>query len=212
MPIRRKQSQENQKLAANAARALGSRTIVMVGLMGCGKSSVGRRVASRLQLPFVDADDEIEKRAGQTIEDIFVEHGEEFFRDREKLVIASLLDHGPMVLATGGGAFTAPETRGVIKNTSISIWLKAELPVLMRRVLRRSNRPLLKTKDPEAVMRDLIEKRYPIYAEADITVESRDVPHDLIVCDILTALSQSPLMATHNDKGAPGRVCKTSAD
>jgi len=212
VPPRRKQSQESHKLAAQVAHGLGARTLVMVGLMGCGKSSVGRRVASRLQVPFVDADDEIEKRAGQTIEDIFAEHGEDFFRDREKLVIASLLDQGPLVLATGGGAFVTPETRDVIKKTSISVWLKAELPVLMRRVSRRSNRPLLKTKDPEAVMRDLIEKRYPIYAEADVTVESRDVPHDQIVTDILTALAQSVPFTQHTKKVAPGRVCKTSAE
>lgn len=214
VPSRRKQSPESQQLAAHVAEALGNRTIVMVGLMGCGKSSVGRRVASRLQLPFIDADDEIEKRAGQSIEDIFAEHGEVFFRDREKLVIASLLDQGPMVLATGGGAFIAPETRAVIKETSISIWLKADLPVLMRRVSRRDNRPLLKTKDPERVMRDLIDERYPIYAEADITVESREVPHDLIVEDILTALSESPLLANKSSKGTASRgtsgsACKT---
>ena len=189
MPTRRKQSQVQQKLAANVAQGLGTRSLVMVGLMGCGKSSVGRRVATRLQLPFVDADDEIEKRAGQTIEDIFTEHGEAFFRDREKLVIASLLDQGPIVLATGGGAFIAPETRELIKKTSVSVWLKAELPVLMHRVLKRSHRPLLNTADPEAVMRDLIEKRYPIYANADLTIESRNVPHDVIVGDILTAMA-----------------------
>jgi len=186
---RRKQSQAQQKLAANVARGLGARSLVMVGLMGCGKSSVGRRMATRLQLPFVDADDEIEKRAGQTIEDIFAEHGEAFFRDREKLVIASLLDQGPIVLATGGGAFIAPETREVIKKTSVSVWLRADLPVLMLRVLKRSHRPLLNTSDPEAVMRDLIDKRYPIYANADLTIESRNVPHEVIVGDILTAMS-----------------------
>lgn len=212
MPPRRKQSQEQQKLAADVGRGLGSRTLVMVGLMGCGKSSVGRRVASRLQLPFVDADDEIEKRAGQTIEDIFSEHGEAFFRDREKLVIASLLDQGPMVLATGGGAFVAPETREVIKQTGVSLWLKADLPVLMRRVLRRGNRPLLKTKDPEAVMRDLIDKRYPIYASADITIESRDVPHDVIVGDILTATAAHLAPANAASKGKARNACKTDAN
>ena len=195
MPTRRKYSQDDKKLAADIAQKLGTRAIVMVGLMGCGKSSVGRRVATRLQLPFVDADDEIEKRAGQTIADIFSEHGEAFFRDREKLVIASILEQGPLVLATGGGAFVAPETRALIKSASVSVWLKAELPVLMRRVLRRDNRPLLKTKDPEAVMRNLMAERYSIYAEADVTVESREVPHDVIVSDVLTAVAKRLALA-----------------
>ncbi|MCH9766068.1 MAG: shikimate kinase [Alphaproteobacteria bacterium] len=195
MPTRRKYSQDDKKLAADIAQKLGTRAIVMVGLMGCGKSSVGRRVATRLQLPFVDADDEIEKRAGQTIADIFSEHGEAFFRDREKLVIASILEQGPLVLATGGGAFVAPETRALIKSASVSVWLKAELPVLMRRVLRRDNRPLLKTKDPEVVMRDLMAERYSIYAEADVTVESREVPHDVIVSDVLTAVAKRLALA-----------------
>ena len=205
---RRKQSPEDAQLSAKVQRRLAGRAIVMVGLMGCGKSSVGRRVAHRLQLPFVDADDEIEKRAGQTIEDIFNEHGEAFFRDREKLVIASILEKAPLVLATGGGAFVAPETRGLIKQTSISVWLKADLPVLMRRVLRRDNRPLLKTKDPDAVMQKLIEERYPIYAEADVTVESRDVPHDVIVSDILRVLAKSP--ALERTSGPPRRPSKNS--
>lgn len=212
VPSRRKQNPETQKLAGEVTERLGTRTIVMVGLMGCGKSSIGRRVASRLKLPFIDADDEIEERAGQSIEDIFNEHGEVFFRDREKLVIASLLDQGPLVLATGGGAFIAPETREVFKKTSISVWLKADLPVLMQRVSRRSNRPLLKTDDPEAVMRDLIDTRYPIYAEADITIESRDVPHDVIVTDILTALSQSESLTKKGSEQPSGRICKTGTN
>ena len=195
MSTRRKKSQEDIRLATDVAKRLGTRAIVMVGLMGCGKSSVGRRLAARLQLPFVDADDEIEKAAGQRIEDIFSEHGEAFFRDREKMVIARILNQGPLVLATGGGAFIAPDTRQLIKTTSISVWLKAELPVLMRRVLRRDNRPLLKTKDPEAVMRKLIEERYPIYIEADLTVESRDVLHDVIVNNVLNALVKSSALA-----------------
>lgn len=190
VPTRRKPSQEDTKLAQEIVRRLSGRAIIMVGLMGCGKSSVGKRIAQRLDLPFIDADDEIEKRAGQSVEDIFVEHGEAFFRDREKLVIASLLDAGPVILATGGGAFLAPETRKVIKSAGVSVWLRAELPVLMRRVMRRDNRPLLKTDDPEAVMRDLIATRYPVYADADITIESRDVPHDVIVKDVLEALAE----------------------
>lgn len=191
MIARRKPDPDDVEKASRIASQLGKRAIVMVGLMGCGKSSVGRRLAARLNLTFVDADDEIEKRAGQSIEDIFAEHGEAFFRDREKLVIASLLKDGPMVLATGGGAFVAPETRQVIKQTGVSVWLKAELPVLMRRVARRDNRPLLRTADPEAVMRELMAARYPVYAEADITIDSRDEPHEVIVSDILEALATS---------------------
>jgi shikimate kinase len=169
---------------------LGSRSLVLVGLMGCGKSAIGRRLATHLSLPFVDADDEIVKAAGKSINDIFAEHGEAHFRDGERRVIARLLGAGPQVLATGGGAFMNEETRANIKAHGISIWLKAELSVLMRRVSRRDNRPLLKVADPEAVMRSLIETRYPVYAGADITVESRDVPHDVIVGEILAALAR----------------------
>jgi len=165
----------------------------MVGLMGCGKTSVGRRLSARLDLPFVDADEEIETAAGKTITEIFADHGEAHFRDGERKVIARLLKNGPQVLATGGGAFMHPETRQNIKRAGISIWLKAELPVLMRRVMRRDNRPLLKTADPEARMRELMAERYPIYAEADLVANSRDVPHDVIVDEILDALLKGPL-------------------
>jgi shikimate kinase len=167
---------------------LGDRSIVLVGLMGCGKSSVGRRLASRLGIPFVDADEEIERVAAKTIVEIFTDHGEDYFRDGERRVIARLLSNGPQVLATGGGAFINPETRAKIREMGISIWLKADLPVLMRRVAKRDTRPLLKTADPAAVMRDLMDKRYPIYAEADIVLESRDVPHDIIVNEALAAI------------------------
>lgn len=180
------ESAEIEKLKAR----LGSRSLVLVGLMGCGKSAIGRRLASQLSLPFVDADEEIVKAAGKSINDIFAEHGEAHFRDGERRVIARLLGEGPQVLATGGGAFMSEETRANIKARGISIWLRAELPVLMRRVARRDNRPLLKVDDPEAVMRGLIETRYPVYAGADITVESRDVPHEVIVGEILDALAQ----------------------
>src|SRR5690606_9370502 len=137
-------------------KALGDRSLVMVGLMGCGKTSVGRRLSARLDLPFVDADEEIEAAAGKSISEIFADHGEAHFRDGERKVIARLLKNGPQVLATGGGAFMNPETRQNIKLAGISIWLKADLPVLMRRVMRRDNRPLLKTADPEARMRELM--------------------------------------------------------
>ncbi len=167
---------------------LGERSIVLVGLMGCGKSSVGRRLASRLGLLFVDADEEIERVAAKSIVEIFADHGEAYFRDGERRVIARLLANGPQVLATGGGAFINPETRANIRERGISIWLRADLPILMRRVSKRENRPLLKTAYPEATMRDLIDKRYPVYAEADLTIDSRDVPHDVIVNEAISAL------------------------
>jgi shikimate kinase len=169
---------------------LGEKSIVMVGLMGCGKSAVGRRLAARLGLPFVDADEEIEKAAGQSIEDIFTEHGEAYFRQGERKVLARLLRSGPQVLATGGGAFMNAETRAAIGQSGISVWLKADLPLLVRRVAKRSNRPLLKTGDPDVVMQSLMDARYPVYAQADITVESRDVPHEVIVAEILERLAQ----------------------
>jgi shikimate kinase len=170
--------------------ALGDKSIVMVGLMGCGKSAVGRRLAARLGLPFVDADEEIERAAGQSIEDMFAEHGEPYFREGERKVLARLMRSGPQVLATGGGAFMNAETRAAIAERGISVWLKAELPLLVRRVSKRNNRPLLKGGDPQAVMQNLMDVRYPVYAQADITVESRDVPHDVIVGEIIELLSR----------------------
>lgn len=183
--------------------ALGNRSLVMVGLMGCGKTSVGRRLSAKLDLPFVDADEEIETAAGKTIEEIFADHGEAHFRDGERKVIARLLKNGPQVLATGGGAFMNPETRENIKRAGISIWLKADLPVLMRRVMRRDNRPLLKTADPEARMRELMAKRYPIYAEADLIANSREVPHEVIVEEILDALVKGPLTRGGHEDETP---------
>lgn len=174
--------------------ALGNRSLVLIGLMGCGKSAIGRRLATKLSLPFIDADEEIERVAQQSIAEIFAQYGEPFFRERERMVIARLLANGPQVLATGGGAFINPQTREAVRESGISIWLKAELPVLMRRVMKRNTRPLLKTEDPEAVMRRLMEERYPIYAEADITVESRDVVHETIVAEIIEALLKSGLL------------------
>lgn len=175
----------------------------MVGLMGCGKTSVGRRLSARLDLPFVDADEEIEAAAGKTITEIFADHGEAHFRDGERKVIARLLTNGPQVLATGGGAFMHPETRRNIKRTGISIWLKADLTVLMRRVMRRDNRPLLKTADPEARMRELMAERYPVYAEADLLANSREVPHELIVEEILEGLLAGPLSSTRRAADEP---------
>jgi shikimate kinase len=170
--------------------ALGHNSVVMVGLMGCGKSAVGRRLGLRLGLPFIDADEEIEKAAGKSIEDIFADHGEPYFREGERKVVARLLRSGPQVLATGGGAFMNPDTREAISAHGISVWLKAELPLLIRRVAKRNNRPLLKAGNPEEVMQALMAARYPVYARADITVESRDVPHEVIVAEIIECLAE----------------------
>jgi shikimate kinase len=173
-------------------RKLGDRAIVLVGLMGAGKTSVGRRLAEKLELPFIDADQEIEAAAGKTIPEIFADHGEGYFRDGERRVIHRLLESGGKVLATGGGAFMQKETREIIREKGVSVWLRAELPLLMKRVRRRSNRPLLKNDDPEAVMRRLMDERYPVYAEADITVNSRDAAHSSIVSDIIKTLASWP--------------------
>jgi shikimate kinase len=173
-----------------ALRNLGGRSVVLVGLMGAGKTSIGRRLAEILGLPFVDADQEIEAAAGKSIPDIFAEHGEAHFRDGEKRVIARLLDSGNQILATGGGAFMNAETRERIRQRGISVWLKADLALLMQRVLKRGGRPLLDNPDPEAVMRKLMEERYPVYATADITVESTDAHHAAMVNEVLRALGQ----------------------
>jgi shikimate kinase len=170
-------------------RSLNGRSIVLVGLMGAGKSTVGRRLAQKLGLDFTDADAEIERAAGKTVPDIFRDHGEAYFRDGERKVIARLLETGPQVLATGGGAFMNEETRNNIARLGISVWLKADMDLLMKRVRRRDNRPLLKAEDPEEVMRQLIAQRYPVYGQADVTVESRDVPHNSIVSDVIRALA-----------------------
>jgi shikimate kinase len=187
---------------AGAVRALKTRlqrrSIVLVGMPGSGKSAVGRRLAGRLQLPFADADEEIERAAGKPIMDIFKDHGEAHFREGERKVIARLLTCGPQVLATGGGAFMVAETRDNVRRLGISVWIKAELQLLLRRVLKRNTRPLLQV-DPEGVMRSLMEARYPVYATADVTVESRDLPHEAIVTEIIEALQQLALPAA----GAP---------
>jgi shikimate kinase len=190
----RGKTEEAQAEAVRSIHAhLGTRSIVLVGMPGSGKSAVGRRLAARLGLPFVDADEEIEQAAGKPIIDIFKDHGEPYFRDGERKVIARLLRAGPLVLATGGGAFMVAETRENIRQAGISVWLKAELALLLRRVLKRNTRPLLE-KDPEGVMRQLMEARYPVYANADIIVESHDLPHDAIVGEIIAALAKSSLL------------------
>lgn len=169
--------------------ALNGRSIVLIGLMGCGKSSIGRRLATRLELPFVDADSEIEQAAGKSIADIFAEDGEDVFRDGERRVIARLLDNSSQVLATGGGAFMNADIRENIHTAGISVWLRADLDLLMERVGRRTHRPLLQTDDPRSVMQTLIDQRYPVYQQADITVDSQKAAHDVIVRDVVRKLA-----------------------
>jgi len=169
-----------------------AKTIVLVGLMGAGKSSIGRRLAQALALPFTDADAEIEAAAGLTVEEIFARDGEAGFRTGERRVIARLLDNPTQVLATGGGAFMDKTTRALLRERAITIWLRADVDLLLARVSRRNNRPLLKTGDPRAVLERLIAERYPIYAEADITVDSVDGPPEATVERILVALERHP--------------------
>ena len=178
---------------------LGARSIVLVGLMGAGKSSIGKRLAGRLKLSFVDADTAIEEAADMSIPEIFEKHGEPYFRSGEVRVIARLLSQGPQVLATGGGAYMNEETRQNIARTGVSLWLKGDIDVLMRRVKRRADRPLLKSEDPEAVMRKLIDERYPVYAHADLTVISRELPHDMMVDEVLKSLTAYFMTETHDD-------------
>jgi shikimate kinase len=173
---------------AEITAALGTRSIVLVGMMGAGKSTIGRRLSARLRLPFLDADTEIEAAAGMSIADIFETHGEPHFRDGEARVIARLLEGGPAVLATGGGAFMREETRGHIGSKAVSIWLKADADIIMRRVKRRVDRPLLRTTDPAMTVARLIEEREPVYQCADLTIWSRDVPHEKIVDECIEAL------------------------
>lgn len=166
------------------------KSLVLVGLMGAGKSAVGRRVAAKLNVPFIDADHEIEAAAGCSIEEIFARHGEAAFRDGERRVVARLLETEPVhVLATGGGAFMDPETRALIKGKAISLWLRADLDILFERVSRRSHRPLLKTRDPRGTLAELIELRYPVYAEADIIVDSGDGPIGTMVDRVIAAVA-----------------------
>ena len=169
--------------------ALGGRSVVLIGMMGAGKTSVGKRLAAKLALPFVDADAEIEAGAQLTISEIFERFGEAYFRDGERKVIARLLSGGPLVLATGGGAFMNPVTRDNIAARGVSIWLKPEFDVLLARVRKKSNRPLLKTADPVETLRRLLEERSPIYALADLTIELLDGSHDSVVDAILRRLA-----------------------
>lgn len=171
---------------------LGNHPLVLVGLMGAGKSSIGRRLAEKLEVPFVDADHEIEIAADKSIPEIFKDHGEAYFREGERRVISRLIENGAQVLSTGGGAFINEETRQAVQARGISVWLKADLPLLMKRVMKRADRPLLQTGDPEAVMQKLMDQRYPIYATADVTVESRDVQHTQMVNEVIKVLAKWP--------------------
>jgi shikimate kinase len=188
MPDLASQAPTSAPQDAEITAALGRRSIVLVGMMGAGKSTIGRRLAGRLRLPFLDADIEIEAAAGMSIPDIFETHGEPHFRDGEARVIARLLDSGPAVLATGGGAFMREETRNRIRDKAVSIWLKADADIIMRRVKRRADRPLLQTEDPAATVSRLLEQREPVYQNADLTIWSRDVPHERIVDECIEAL------------------------
>ena len=182
-------AQASPTLEADITSALGRRSVVLVGMMGAGKSTIGRRLAARLGLRFFDADIEIEvAHAGMTIPEIFATHGEPYFRDGEARVIARLLEGGPAVIATGGGAVMREETRNRIRDKAVSIWLKADIDVIMKRVRRRADRPLLQTEDPTGTVRRLLEAREPVYALADLTIGSRDVPHDRIVEECIEAL------------------------
>lgn len=169
---------------------LGQRCIVLVGMMGAGKTSIGRRLAGLLQIPFVDADLEIEKAANLSVPEIFSHYGEAHFREGERRVVARLLTNGPAVLATGGGAFMCEETRQRCRESGVSIWLRADASVLLERVRKKGNRPLLNQPDPDNVMRRLMTEREPIYALADLTVASREGPHQALVAEIVGALDQ----------------------
>ncbi|WP_151119612.1 shikimate kinase [Hypericibacter adhaerens] len=187
------------------------RPVVLVGLMGAGKSCIGRRLAQRLRLPFVDADREIEQAAGCSIPEIFARHGEQAFRDGERRVILRLLESPPFVLATGGGAFMDPRTRAAVHGKAISIWLRADLDLLVRRTGRRGDRPLLQVDDPRAKLAELMEMRHPFYAEADLTVDSQDGPPDLTLERVLAALAayQPPALAKDAAAGAERRAASS---
>ena len=183
--------------------ALGKRSIVLVGIMGAGKSSVGKRLSARLGIPFVDADTEIEEAHRMSIPEIFAKYGEPYFRSGEARVIARLLDGGPQVLATGGGAFMNADTRALVAQKGVSVWLKADFDTLLKRIRRRNDRPLLKTEDPAATLKALIDERYPVYAEAALTVQSREIAHEAIVEEIISGLSDKLGLSPPAREGAP---------
>ncbi len=173
---------------ATVKELLGNRSIVFVGLMGAGKTAIGRKVATMTGLAFIDSDHEIETVSRMSVAELFESYGEAEFRALEARVLSRLLEEGPKVISTGGGAYMNAETRRFIREAGISIWLKADFEILMERVRRKQHRPLLKNADPDAVMRELIARRYPIYAEADITVQSRDVPKEEVAREVIEAL------------------------
>ena len=191
-----------QRRTAPARRFVPCRTIVLVGLMGAGKSKIGRRLAARLNLPFFDSDHEIEMAAGESIEEIFANRGERVFRDGERRVIARLLAQPVHVLATGGGAFMDEMTRAVIERRGVSLWLRADLDVLVSRVSRRSDRPLLKVGDARMILGELIEQRYPVYAEANVMIESGEGPPESTVARAIAALADFPLATTLPQAGS----------
>jgi shikimate kinase len=182
----------SEALIERAKAALGRRNLVFVGLMGAGKSAIGRMTATALGIPFIDSDHEIERVSRMTISDLFVAYGEEEFRALETRVIKRLLHTGPRIVSTGGGAYINERTRRHIKKQGLSVWLKADLDVLWERVNKRDTRPLLKTENPKQTLESLMETRYPIYAEADLTVISRDVKKEVMVEEVLTALAAMP--------------------
>jgi shikimate kinase len=192
-------------MIARIRAGLGTRSVVFVGMMGAGKTTLGRRVAARLDLPFADVDVEIEKAAALTVSEVFSRHGEAYFRDGERRVIARLLAEGPQVLATGGGAFMNAETRAAIGRVGVSVWIEADPGVLYQRLKHKTNRPLLAGPDPEGTLRRLVAERYPVYALADVTVASHDVSKDAMTEEILVALDAHFTRTAHAAAGAlPG--------
>jgi shikimate kinase len=187
---RKRSGRFNAARRARMSRACAlPRTVVLVGLMGAGKSSIGRRLAQRFKVPFIDTDSEIETAAGATIEEIFERHGEGAFREGERRVIARLLEGPVQVLATGGGAFMDPATRALMRERALTVWLRADVDLLLPRVMRRNNRPLLKNADPRAVLERLITERYPLYAEADLTVDTIEGPPEATMERVVAALT-----------------------
>jgi shikimate kinase len=179
------------KQSAEVLRHLGRRSIVFVGLMGAGKTAIGRKVAAALGLSFTDSDHEIEAVSRMTVPELFERYGEAEFRALEQRVIARILENGPQVLSTGGGAYMNEHTRQAIAEQGISVWLKADIDILMERVVKKQNRPLLKNPDPRAIMLRLMNERYPIYAKADVTVATRDETKDVIAGEVITALAEA---------------------
>lgn len=193
----RKNAKQSNTQSKPILPALRARNIVLVGMMGAGKTTVGRRLAQQLNLPFVDSDNEIEIAAGMTISEIFEAHGEDHFRYGERRVLERLLAQGPQVISTGGGAFINDDIRELINSAAYSVWLTADFDILWERVSRRKNRPLLQTDNPKQVLKDLVDKRTPIYSTAHVSILSRNVPHDIVAGEIIAALDT--YIAAHKD-------------